>query len=205
MAMDNRTIGKFQLTGIPPAPRGVPQVEVTFDIDANGILHVTAKDKATSKEQKIRIEASSGLGDKEIEKMVKAAEEHAQDDKKRREEIETRNRLDALVYDVEKNSKEWSDKLEASMKKRLEEAVDGAKKALRSGDAGEIRKAAEALQGAYSEAGRSLYQSQTAGSSGAAEPPGGGAGAGPETEPKKEDVVDADYEIVDESKPSGNK
>ena len=134
MAIDNRTIGKFQLTGIPPAPRGMPQIEVTFDIDANGILHVTAKDKATSKEQKIRIEASSGLGDKEIEKMVKAAEEHAQDDKKRREEIETRNRLDALVYDVEKNSKEWSDKLEASLKKRLEEAVDGAKKALRSGD-----------------------------------------------------------------------
>ncbi len=205
MALDNRTIGKFQLTGIPPAPRGMPQIEVTFDIDANGILHVTAKDKATSKEQKIRIEASSGLGDKEIEKMVKAAEEHAQDDKKRREEIETRNRLDALVYDVEKNSKEWSDKLEASLKKRLEEAVDGAKKALRAGDAGEIRKAAEALQGAYSEAGRSLYQSQTAGSSGAAEPPGGGAGAGPASEPKKEDVVDADYEIVDESKPSGNK
>jgi molecular chaperone DnaK len=145
MALDNRTIGKFQLTGIPPAPRGMPQIEVTFDIDANGILHVTAKDKATSKEQKIRIEASSGLGDKEIEKMVKAAEEHAQDDKKRREEIETRNRLDALVYDVEKNSKEWSDKLEASLKKRLEEAVDGAKKALRSGDGGEIRKAAEAL------------------------------------------------------------
>jgi molecular chaperone DnaK len=205
MALDNRTIGKFQLTGIPPAPRGMPQIEVTFDIDANGILHVTAKDKATSKEQKIRIEASSGISDKEIEKMVHAAEEHAADDKKRREEIETRNRLDALVYDVEKNSKEWSDKLEASVKKRLEEAVDGAKKALRSGDAGEIRKAAEALQGAYSEAGRSLYQSQTAGSGGTAEPPGGGAGAGPGPEPKKEDVVDADYEIVDESKPSGNK
>jgi molecular chaperone DnaK len=207
MALDNRTIGKFQLTGIPPAPRGMPQIEVTFDIDANGILHVTAKDKATSKEQKIRIEASSGISDKEIEKMVHAAEEHAADDKKRRDEIETRNRLDALVYDVEKNSKEWSDKLEASMKKRLEEAVDGAKKALRAGEAGEIRKAAEALQAAYSEAGRSLYQSQTAGSSGAAEPPGGG-GAGaepgaPGPEPKKEDVVEADYEIVDESKPSG--
>jgi molecular chaperone DnaK len=203
MAIDNRTIGKFQLTGIPPAPRGMPQIEVTFDIDANGILHVTAKDKATGKEQKIRIEASSGLSDKEIDRMVKAAEEHASDDKKRREEIETRNRLDALVYDVEKNSKEWSDKLEPSVKQRLEEAVDGAKKALRSGDGGEIRKAAEALQGAYSEAGRSLYQSQTAGSGGAAEAPGGGgAGAGPGPEPKKEDVVDADYEIVDESKPS---
>ena len=117
MAIDNRTIGKFQLTGIPPAPRGMPQIEVTFDIDANGILHVTAKDKATSKEQKIRIEASSGLSDKEIEKMVHAAEEHAADDKRRRDEIETRNRLDALVYDVEKNSKEWSDKLEPEVKK----------------------------------------------------------------------------------------
>jgi molecular chaperone DnaK len=111
MARDNRTIGKFQLTGIPPAPRGMPQVEVTFDIDANGILHVSAKDKATGKEQKIRIEASSGLGDKEIDRMVKDAEAHAGEDKRRREEIETRNRLDAMVYDVEKNAKEWSDRL----------------------------------------------------------------------------------------------
>src|SRR5213082_1595513 len=99
MALDNRTIGKFQLTGIPPAPRGVPQIEVTFDIDANGILHVSAKDKATGKEQKIRIEASSGLGDKDIDKMVKDAEAHATEDKRRREEIERRNRLDTLVYE----------------------------------------------------------------------------------------------------------
>ena len=203
LALDNRTIGKFQLTGIPPAPRGMPQIEVTFDIDANGILHVTAKDKATSKEQKIRIEASSGLSDKEIDRMVHAAEEHAADDKRRREEIETRNRLDALVYDVEKNAKEWSDKLDESVKKRLEEAVDGAKKALRAGDAGEIRKASEALQSAYSEAGRSLYQTQGAGAG--AEPPEGGpgptGGAAPGAGEKKEEVVDADYEIVDESKP----
>src|ERR687898_2836685 len=107
MAMDNRTIGKFQLTGIPPAPRGMPQVEVTFDIDANGILHVSAKDKTTGKEQKIRIEASSGLSDAEVDRMVKAAEQHAQDDKARREEIEARNQLDGLVYRVEKDSKEW--------------------------------------------------------------------------------------------------
>jgi molecular chaperone DnaK len=111
MARDNRTIGKFQLTGIPPAPRGMPQIEVTFDIDANGILHVSAKDKATSKEQKIRIEASSGLSDSDIDKMVKDAEKNAAEDKKRREEIDTRNRLDSLTYEVEKNSKEWSDKL----------------------------------------------------------------------------------------------
>ncbi len=200
MAIDNRTIGKFQLTGIPPAPRGMPQIEVTFDIDANGILHVAAKDKATGKEQKIRIEASSGLSDKEIDKMTKAAEEHAAEDKRRRDEIETKNRLDALVYDVEKNSKEWSDKLEPSVKKRLEEAVDGAKKALRAGEADGIKKASEALSGAYSEAGRSLYQSQTASSSGTADPSAGGATGGG-AEPKKDEAVDADYEIVDDSKP----
>jgi molecular chaperone DnaK len=195
MARDNRTIGKFQLTGIPPAPRGMPQVEVTFDIDANGILHVSAKDKATGKEQKIRIEASSGLGDREIERMVKDAEAHAAEDKSRREEIETRNRLDAMVYDVEKNAKEWSDRLEPSMKQRLDEAVDGAKKALRAGDPAEIKKASEALQAAYSEAGRSLYQQ--------AQPTSGGApesgGPAPEGEAKKpDDVVEADYEIVDD-------
>ena len=195
MARDNRTIGKFQLTGIPPAPRGMPQVEVTFDIDANGILHVSAKDKATGKEQKIRIEASSGLSDKEIDRMVKDSEAHAAEDKKRREEIETRNRLDAMVYDVEKNAKEWSDRLEPSMKQRLEEAVDGAKKALRAGDPDEIRKASEALQAAYSEAGRSLYQQAQASTGPGPEPAAGAAGP---AEKKAEDVVEADYEIVDD-------
>src|SRR5215475_12417194 len=127
MAVDNRTIGKFQLTGIPPAPRGMPQVEVTFDIDANGILHVSAKDKATGKEQKIRIEASSGLSDAEIDKMVKAAEQHASEDKQRREEIESRNQLDGLVYKVEKDSKEWVDRLAADAKSRLDSAVEAGK------------------------------------------------------------------------------
>jgi len=203
MARDNRTIGKFQLTGIPPAPRGMPQVEVTFDIDANGILHVSAKDKATGKEQKIRIEASSGLSDREIERMVKDSEAHAADDKKRREDIETRNRLDAMVYDVEKNAKEWSDRLEPSMKQRLEEAVDGAKKALRSGDQAEIKKASEALQAAYSEAGRSLYQQAQTSSAGpeAAAGEGPAAGAPGADQKKPEDVVEADYEIVDDSGP----
>ena len=120
MAQDNRTIGKFQLTGIPPAPRGMPQVEVGFDIDANGILHVAAKDKTTGKEQKIRIEASSGLSDSEIDRMVKAAEQHAQEDQTRREQIEARNQLDSLVYRVEKDSKEWADRLPAEAKTRLE-------------------------------------------------------------------------------------
>jgi len=202
MASDNRTIGKFQLTGIPPAPRGVPQVEVTFDIDANGILHVSAKDKATGKEQKIRIEASSGLGDKDIDKMVKDAEAHAAEDKRRREEIERRNRLDTLVYEVEKSSKEWVDKLDASLKTRLDKAVEGAKQALRSGAGDEISKALEELQQAYSAAGASLYAAQRgagAPGGGGAEQPAGGdaAGAGPE---KKDNVVDADYEIVDDDK-----
>jgi molecular chaperone DnaK len=200
MAADNRTIGKFQLTGIPPAPRGMPQVEVTFDIDANGILHVSAKDKATGKEQKIRIEASSGISDKDIDKMVKDAEAHAAEDKKRREGIEQRNRLDAMVYDVEKNAKEWQDRLDAATKERLDKAVEGAKAALRTGEPDGIRKASEELQAAYSEAGRSLY-SQTQASQGAPEgataEPGAASSQG---EAKKEDVVEADYEIVDEKK-----
>jgi len=201
MAVDNRTIGKFQLTGIPPAPRGMPQIEVTFDIDANGILHVSAKDKATGKEQKIRIEASSGISDKDIDKMVKEAEAHAAEDKKRREAIEQRNRLDNMVYDVEKNAKEWSDRLEAATRERLDKAVEGARAALRTGDADGIRKASEELQAAYSEAGRSLYsQAQPSGQPESGQP-GPGAEAPPSGgEAKKEDVVEADYEIVDEKK-----
>jgi molecular chaperone DnaK len=197
MARDNRTIGKFQLTGIPPAPRGMPQVEVTFDIDANGILHVSAKDKATGKEQKIRIEASSGLSDREIERMVKDAESHAAEDKQRRAEIEQRNRLDAMVYDVEKNAKEWSDRLEPALKERLDKAVEGARAALRAGDQAGIARATEELQAAYSEAGRSLYSQAQASA-----PESGPAGGGPQAGPKPEDIVEADYEIVDDGKKS---
>ncbi len=205
MAIDNRTIGKFQLTGIPPAPRGVPQIEVTFDIDANGILHVSAKDKATGKEQKIRIEASSGLGDKDIDKMVKDAEAHAADDKRRRDEIERRNRLDTLVYEVEKNSKEWVDKLDAGLKSRMDGALEGAKKALRSGNPDEIAKALEELQQAYSAAGASLYAAARGATGADAGGEGGGgaqAGAGEPagTKSDKDNVVDADYEIVDDEK-----
>jgi molecular chaperone DnaK len=198
MASDNRTIGKFQLTGIPPAPRGMPQVEVTFDIDANGILHVSAKDKATNKEQKIRIEASSGLSDGEIDRMVKQAEEHASDDQSRREQIEQRNQLDSLVYRVEKDSAEWVEKLPADSKSRLDAALEGGKSALRAGDADGIRTALEELNSAYSAAGAAMYQSQQA--SQAEAPQGGAQEAQPEGGAPPQDVVEADYEIVDENK-----
>ena len=174
MAQDNRTIGKFQLTGIPPAPRGMPQVEVTFDIDANGILHVSAKDKASGKEQKIRIEASSGLSDADIDKMVKQAEANAKEDEGRRQEIDTRNQLDGLVYKVEKDSKEWVDRLAADVKERLDKAVEAGKDALRTGDAAKIRTSLDELNVAYSAAGASLYQNASA--SGSEAPPSGDAG-----------------------------
>jgi molecular chaperone DnaK len=211
MAMYNKTIGKFQLTGIPPAPRGVPQVEVTFDIDANGILNVSAKDRATNKEQKIRIEASSGLSEAEIDRMVQDAESHADEDKRRREEVETRNRLDALTYEVEKNMKEWEDKLDQPAKDRLTEALERGRKALKQDDLGEIRSATEELQQAYSAAGAQIYQAQqsAAGDAGDAGFTGGataGAGfeddatAGATARPGEEDVVEADYEIVEDEK-----
>jgi molecular chaperone DnaK len=201
LATYNKTIGKFQLTGIPPAPRGMPQVEVTFDIDANGILHVTAKDKATGKEQKIRIEASSGLSDAEIDRMVKDAEKNASEDKRRREEIDTRNRLDNMTYQVEKDSKDWGEKLPAELKSKLEGAIERARKSLRGDDLAEVRSAQEELTRVYQEAGQSFYQSQQqpsgaeAGAASTSEPAGAGARTG-----GAEDVVEADYEIVDDDK-----
>jgi molecular chaperone DnaK len=202
LATYNKTIGKFQLTGIPPAPRGMPQVEVTFDIDANGILHVTAKDKATGKEQKIRIEASSGLSDAEIDRMVKDAEKNAAADKTAREKIDARNRLDSMTYEVEKNVKEWGDKVSPDIKSRIDAAIERSRKALRGDDMDEIRSAQEELSKVFSEAGQSFYQQQASQPSGeapeagpAAGTPGEGNGAG-----KAEDVVEADYEIVDDKK-----
>jgi molecular chaperone DnaK len=202
LARDNRTIGKFQLTGIPPAPRGVPQVEVTFDIDANGILHVQAKDKATAKEQKIRIEASSGLSDADIERMVKEAEKNAADDKGKREEIDIRNRLDSMTYEVEKNAKEWSDRLPAELKAKLEASVERARKALRGDDIAEIKAAQEDLSKTFAEAGQSFYAQNKSEPppSGDAPPSDGDAGAKPDDKDKKPDVEEADYEIVDETK-----
>jgi molecular chaperone DnaK len=207
MAQDNRTIGKFQLTGIPPAPRGMPQVEVGFDIDANGILHVAAKDKTTGKEQKIRIEASSGLSDAEIDRMVKAAEQHSQEDQARREQIEARNQLDSLVYRVEKDSKEWADRLPADAKSRLESALEAGRQALRTGETEAIRRALDELNQAYSAAGATLYQAAGTGAGGTGEPTGdqGQSGSGPgspgaEPGASPDDVVEADYEIVDDKK-----
>ncbi len=196
MATDNRTIGKFQLTGIPPAPRGMPQVEVTFDLDANGILHVSAKDKATNKEQKIRIEASSGLSDSDIDKMVQAAESNAEEDKARRDEIEARNQLDSLVYQVEKDSKEWVDRLTQEAKDRLAAALEAGKAALRTGETEGIKSALEELNAAYSAAGASLYEATSGAESASAEGPAGDEGA--EEAKAEEDVVEADYEIVDD-------
>jgi molecular chaperone DnaK len=179
----------------------MPQVEVTFDIDANGILHVSAKDKATNKEQKIRIEASSGLSDKDIDKMVQEAEKNADEDKKRREEIDGRNRLDSMTYEVEKNAKEWSDKIPAELKTRLDGAVERARKALRGDDMKEVGAAQEELSAAYQEAGRSFYASSQ--QPGAEAPPAADASAaGQETGAgaKGDEVAEADYEIVDDAK-----
>ncbi len=194
MAADNKTIGRFHLDGLPPAPRGIPQIEVTFDIDANGILHVSAKDRATGKEQSIRIEASSGLNESEIQKMVKEAEAHAGEDRRRKEEVEARNRADSLAYEVEKNLKEHGGKLDAETKSRVESELGKVREALKGGDTAAISAASEALQEAWHKAAAALYQQ-------AAPPPGGSApGGGPESGEKKkpggDGAVDADYEVV---------
>jgi len=208
MAIDNKTIGRFQLTGIPPAPRGVPQIEVTFDIDANGILHVSARDKATGKEQKIRIEASSGLSEQEIQKMVKDAESHADEDKERREQIETKNRGDALAWETEKQLKDLGDKVDAESKAKVESALETLKKALERNDTAEIKSGSEELTKIWNEVSGKLY-AEAAKAGGAGGPgmggPGGPEGPGGPTgetgAPGKkgggdDGAVDADYEVV---------
>jgi molecular chaperone DnaK len=200
MAIDNKTIGRFQLTGIPPAPRGMPQVEVTFDIDANGILHVTAKDRATGKEQKIRIEASSGLSETEIDKMVKDAESHAGEDKARKEKIEARNQLDSLVYQVEKDTTDWGDKISGDAKAGVDAAVERAKKALKQDDLAELQGARDQLMQAFSAAGQQFYQAQGGAQEAPGEPAGATADTGASSAQRDDDVVEADYEIVDDEK-----
>ena len=195
MAADNKSIGRFHLDGIPPAPRGIPQIEVSFDIDANGILNVSAKDKATGKEQSIRIEASSGLSEEEIQRMVKDAEAHQAEDKRRREEVETRNRADQLAYETEKNLKEMGDKIDPATKSKVEAALGRVKEALKGTDIGEIRSSMDALTQVWHEAAGKMYQQASSAQQGP------GAKEGPKPEDKAEGgkgkAVDADYEVVD--------
>jgi molecular chaperone DnaK len=208
LSRDNKTIGKFHLTDIPPAPRGVPQVEVTFDIDANGILHVSAKDLGTGKEQKITITASSGLSKDEIEKMRKDAESHAEDDKKQREDIEVRNEADNAVYRSEKFLKDSGDKISGSDKGKMEEAVKEVKEALKGGDAAAIRSASEKLNEAWQAVSAEMYKAageKARASKGGGEQPGGQPGpeAGPEDKGAgkgKDEGPIIDAEVVDEKK-----
>jgi molecular chaperone DnaK len=195
-------IGNFQLVGIPPAPRSVPQVEVTFDIDANGILHVTAKDLGTGKEQSIRIQASSGLSDSEIDQMVKDAESHKEEDKKRREEAEIKNNADSMVYQLEKLLSENGDKVPAEEKPKLEAAIKEVKDALATGDIEKIKTASTNLQNASNAMSQFLYQqAQGAGGGQEQQQPGDATGnAGANTSSEGEKVVDAEYEVVDEDK-----
>jgi molecular chaperone DnaK len=196
MARDNRTLGKFHLVGIPPAPRGIPQVEVTFDIDANGIVNVSAKDLGTGKEQKITITSSSGLSKDDINKMVREAESHADEDKRKREEIEARNRADSLVYQTEKVLQENRSKLSESDIKSVEAAIADTRKALEGGDITAINRAADALQQASHKVAEAMYKSgaQAAGGSGPTD--NGGAKSGE----KPDDVIDAEYVDSDEKK-----
>jgi molecular chaperone DnaK len=197
MAVYNKTIGKFHLTGIPPAPRGVPQIEVAFDIDANGILDVSAKDLATGKAQSIRIEASSGLTESEIEKMVKDAKSHTADDKAKREEVEARNKADQLVYETEKNLKEMGDKVPADEKAKIEAAIGRVKQALEGSDLGEIKSSTDALISLWSGVAKTLYEQAAASQSKAGQTPGGAPGAQEKPGRDKDQAVDADYEVVD--------
>jgi molecular chaperone DnaK len=194
MARDNKTLGRFHLDGIPPAPRGVPQIEVTFDIDANGIVHVAAKDRATGKENKITITASSGLSKDDIEKAVKDAQAHEAEDKERREEIEVRNKADSLAYATEKSLKDLGDKVPAAMKSELEEKLKGVKDALAGTDVEAVKRATDALMQASHKMAEEAYKAAGSAASGGA--PGGEAPGGEQQSGggKKDDVVDAEFE-----------
>ena len=199
MAIGNRTIGRFHLDGIPPAPRGIPQIEVAFDIDANGILEVAAKDNATGKKQNIRIEASSGLSDQEIEKMRQDAKTHAEEDEKKRAQIEKRNQADSLAYSTEKNLKEYGDKIPAEKKAKVEAALERLKEVRKNDESPDLDSALEQLNQAWSEAAEDMYKAQQAAAS--QEEANTGAGAGQE-ESAADDSVDADFEVIDEDEES---
>ncbi|MGZ6274596.1 MAG: molecular chaperone DnaK [Syntrophales bacterium] len=199
MAADNRTLGRFELVGIPPAPRGMPQIEVTFDIDANGIVHVAAKDLGTGKEQSIKITASSGLTEAEIQKLVREAEAHGEEDKKKKELIEARNQADSMAYSAEKNVKEFGDKVDATEKARIEDAIAKVRKVIEGDDINAIKSAQEELTNASHKLAEAMYAKASASQAGAgagAGAHGGPAGEQPGTGKKDEDVVDADFEDV---------
>jgi molecular chaperone DnaK len=202
MATQNRTLGRFDLEGIPPAPRGVPQVEVTFDIDANGIVHVAAKDLGTGKEQKIRIEASSGLNDSDIDKMVKEAEAHAEEDKRERDRAEARNEADSLIYTTEKSLKDYGDKVSAEEKAAIEAAVAELKKAVETNEAEPMKEKIEALKQASYKLAEQVYKQASPDAQGAAGGPEASAGdagqAGADSSPNDSGAEDADYRVVDD-------
>jgi molecular chaperone DnaK len=192
MAADNKMLGQFDLVGIPPAPRGVPQIEVTFDIDANGIVNVSARDKGTGKEQQIRIQASGGLSDSDIDQMVKDAERFAEEDKKRRAAAEAKNNAESLIHTTERQLSEHGDKVDASVKSEIESALADAKSAVESGDAEQMSEKTQALAQAAMKLGQAIYEKeQAAAASPGAEAPEGGA---------EDDVVDAEFSEVDENK-----
>ncbi len=203
MAADNRTLGRFHLDGIPPAPRGVPQIEVTFDIDANGIMHVSAKDKATNKEQSIRITSSSGLSSDEIDKMKSDAKEHAADDKKKKEAVEVKNQADSLVFQTKKQIEELKDKISPDAKSKLESEIKKVEDAIAANNTDQIKAATESLSKVWNELASQLYSQANAG-----QQPGGGAGAqgsqqqatGEKPKGDDKDVQDASYEVVDDDK-----
>jgi molecular chaperone DnaK len=193
MAADNKALGQFDLVGIPPAPRGMPQIEVTFDIDANGIVNVTAKDKATNKEQQIRIQASGGLSEADINRMVKDAEVHAAEDKKRREMVDAKNHGESLVHDAEKSLKEYGDKVAQSDRSAVEAAVASLRAALQGEDVETIKARTNDLAQAQMKLGEAMYKAQQA--AGGAGGDGGSAGG-----QAKDDVIDAEFREVDDDK-----
>jgi molecular chaperone DnaK len=199
MAADNKLLGNFDLTGIPPAPRGVPQIEVTFDIDANGIVSVQARDKATGKEQQIRIQASGGLSEADIQRMVKEAEANAEADKQRREHVETRNQADGLIHQVEKNLKEHGDKLPEQEKGEAEAAIAAARSAMEGTDSAALKQATERLSQSAMKLGEAMYKAQQAAEAADATAQAGAAQPGGSAKPD-EKVVDAEFEEVDEKK-----
>jgi molecular chaperone DnaK len=199
MATDNKMLGQFDLIGLPPAPRGMPQIEVTFDIDANGIVNVSAKDKGTGKEQQIRIQASGGLSEADIEKMIKDAEAHAEEDKKRKAQVEAKNHAEALIHSTEKALSEHGSKVGEADRKAIENGIADLKEALKGDDASAIEAKTNALAQASMKLGEAMYKQAQEGQSGAGGPGDGGDAPGGEAG-KKEDVVDAEFTEVDDDK-----